>query len=266
MKFMALSTGSESEQNVKERVQFAETNIEPQTIFTITPLLAQKKFRIYKLASAKKDSVLTLVNTPPDSVDERLIRGRIAALDSLIGKDSTKANNYFKRALLYGTIQKFNESIADYDHAIKLEPGNALFWFSRANTRYKLLELLYSFDDAAALNMNPNAPKTERRVYNNNTYEMVIRDYTKALQLNPDLTFAWFNRATAEIKTEDYKSATDDYTMALSCDPALSEVYYNRGLLLILQQATKDGCMDLSKAGELGILEAYNVMRRYCYK
>ena len=31
-------------------------------------------------------------------------------------------------------------------------------------------------------------------------------------------------------------------------------------------QDTQKGCLDLSKAGELGLAEAYEVLKRYCVK
>jgi hypothetical protein len=34
----------------------------------------------------------------------------------------------------------------------------------------------------------------------------------------------------------------------------------------ILLSENHDGCLDLSRAGELGIKDAYKVMKRYCYK
>jgi hypothetical protein len=44
----------------------------------------------------------------------------------------------------------------------------------------------------------------------------------------------------------------------------MAEAYYNRGLILIFTKRTQEACPDLSKAGELGISTAYNVIKRYC--
>ncbi len=40
-------------------------------------------------------------------------------------------------------------------------------------------------------------------------------------------------------------------------NPSFAEAYYNRGVIQIFMKDTRKGCLDLSKAGELGILEAY---------
>ena len=57
--------------------------------------------------------------------------------------------------------------------------------------------------------------------------------------------------------------AADDYTKAIELNPSFAEAYYNRGLLQIYMKDTRKGCLDISKAGELGIKEAYKVLKMY---
>ena len=58
-------------------------------------------------------------------------------------------------------------------------------------------------------------------------------------------------------------AAYEDYSRALTLAPYLAEAYYNRGLVQLLMKDTQKGVMDLSKAGELGIKEAYGILKRY---
>ena len=268
IKFTKLSENSESQKNSKSKIQYNDVDIQPQSIFYIDQLSGQKKIRLYKLPPKKniKDSVITLINTPPDSINGKSIFSKINALDSAIVKDSTNASAYFNRAMLYSIMQKYDQSIDDYNKSIRIDSTNAMVWFSRANTRYKLLELLYSFDEETSFVNENNSKNNPKRVYIGQTYEMVLNDYSKALQLDPDFTYALFNKATTKIKMADYKGAIEDYSTALTCEPTLSDIYYNRGLLLIILHNSNDGCIDLSKAGELGITESYNVIKRFCYK
>ena len=46
--------------------------------------------------------------------------------------------------------------------------------------------------------------------------------------------------------------------------PGMGEAYYNRGLVLIFLKDREKGCIDLSRAGELGVAEAYRVISKYC--
>jgi lipoprotein NlpI len=47
-------------------------------------------------------------------------------------------------------------------------------------------------------------------------------------------------------------------------DREFAEAYFNRGLLYIYTGQKALANADLSKAGELGIVEAYNIIKRYC--
>lgn len=58
--------------------------------------------------------------------------------------------------------------------------------------------------------------------------------------------------------------AISQYTKAIDLYPRLKEAYYNRGLVLIYLKDKEKGCMDMSKAGELGIEDAYKVISKYC--
>ena len=57
--------------------------------------------------------------------------------------------------------------------------------------------------------------------------------------------------------------AYNDYTKAIELNPAFAEAYYNRGLVQIFMKDTRKGCLDMSKAGELGIPEAYEILKQY---
>jgi tetratricopeptide (TPR) repeat protein len=63
-----------------------------------------------------------------------------------------------------------------------------------------------------------------------------------------------------------YQKAIEDFSKAIQYKANFAEAIYNRGLLYLLLEQTRQGCEDLSHAGESGILDAYKVMKRYCYK
>jgi tetratricopeptide (TPR) repeat protein len=64
----------------------------------------------------------------------------------------------------------------------------------------------------------------------------------------------------------NYREAINDFSRAIALQNDFAEAWYNRGLLSILLNENNLGCGDLSRAGELGITDAYRVMKRYCYK
>ena len=58
--------------------------------------------------------------------------------------------------------------------------------------------------------------------------------------------------------------AIGSYNKALELYPMMGDAYYNRGLVLIYLKDKEKGCIDLSRAGELGVGEAYSIIKRYC--
>lgn len=264
MKLLAFNGRFEDDKNDKEKIQFENIDVEMKPIFSVNLFPAQKQFRLYKVQPGNDKSVIALSNSA-DTVDMESVFSKINALNLIISKDSSDAISYADRADLYSAVNRYTLSIADYSKSLLLDSSNVLTWFSRANARYNLLELLYAFDRQVAQSTNPALPY-KKKIYEGLTYELILADYSKALKLSPDFAYAWFNSATIKTKLEDYAGAIADYSKALSYDGTLSEVYYNRGLLYIILKDNVNACRDLSKAGEQGITEAYSVMRRFCYK
>ena len=62
---------------------------------------------------------------------------------------------------------------------------------------------------------------------------------------------------------QEFNKAIDDYTNAINLEPHLAEAYYNRALTLLYLNEKELAMRDLSKAGELGINEAYVVIKRF---
>jgi tetratricopeptide (TPR) repeat protein len=64
------------------------------------------------------------------------------------------------------------------------------------------------------------------------------------------------------VKRGDYNEAIKAYSNAISIKSDLAEAYYNRGYLYLKNGNRQGGISDLSKAGELGVVSAYNLMKR----
>ena len=61
-----------------------------------------------------------------------------------------------------------------------------------------------------------------------------------------------------------FVESVDSYTKAINVYPYMGDAYYNRGLVLIYLKDKEKGCIDLSRAGELGVGDAYSVISKYC--
>jgi len=86
----------------------------------------------------------------------------------------------------------------------------------------------------------------------------------RATELSPEFPYTYYNLGNLYCLSNDLPESILQYTKALELYPYIGEAYYNRGLVLIYLKDKEKGCIDLSKAGELGISEAYNVIKKYC--
>ncbi len=203
----------------------------------------------------------------------------------ILDRDSTNVNAYFGRALDFMVLQDLTESLRDLNKVIELNPHFAMAYFDRAMIRYKQMELdnfSSNDEDVVDLSLNiqtgrkrsvPGAqypttpgiqdhvllPKDTKKAFD---YELIMRDYDSVLKLNPDFVFAYFNRGNLRCMQKDFRAAILDYNEAIRRDADFAEAYYNRGLTRLYLGDTPAGIADLSKAGELGIVSAYSIIKR----
>lgn len=198
--------------------------------------------------------------------------GLIDDFSARIGSDPDNAGLYFARAIEFALVQDFNSAIDDLNKAISLKPDFMLAYFCRANVRYKLLEYISNTNDvSAAGEIEYKKPDKvlfgtvqQAQISSENRYkfEMIMRDYDKVTELQPDFQYAWYNKANILCTQKDFKAAISHYTKAIEIDPDFAEAYFNRGLTRIFIDDVDNGINDLSKAGEAGIYQAYNLITR----
>ena len=90
----------------------------------------------------------------------------------------------------------------------------------------------------------------------------VLADLSKAIELSPNMAEAWYNKAVAHLQVDDYTSALAALNRAIELKPEMGEAWYNRGYVYLRLGNNRLGIADLSRAGQLGILPAYNLLKR----
>lgn len=120
-----------------------------------------------------------------------------------------------------------------------------------------------TYNDPISINSKKNNDNNIARQQTKPDYTEALASLTALLSRNRDNAFIWYNRANVHLHMQEFHKAIDDYTEAIRCEDNLAEAYYNRGLTLLYLGEKDLANADLSKAGELGIKEAYAVMKRY---
>ena len=73
-------------------------------------------------------------------------------------------------------------------------------------------------------------------------------------------------KAYCNIMLKNYQIALTDLNLLISLFPNEATAYFYRGQLKDIMNDTEGCCKDLSKAGELGMKEAYDQIKKRCNK
>ncbi len=74
----------------------------------------------------------------------------------------------------------------------------------------------------------------------------------------------YYNSGVKKGESGDWSGAIEDFNKAIELTPNNADVYSNRGIAKIRLGQKDNGCLDLSKAGELGYAEAYEAIKENC--
>jgi tetratricopeptide (TPR) repeat protein len=91
-----------------------------------------------------------------------------------------------------------------------------------------------------------------------------MADYNRGIELDPRDADAYTDRALAKAILQDHRGAIADHDKAIGLDPKNAKGYYHRGLSKIELGDKDAGCIDLSKAGELGLVKSYDMIKKFC--
>jgi tetratricopeptide (TPR) repeat protein len=199
----------------------------------------------------------------------------ISIIDGNLAEVSDSHNKgilHLERGLLYMSVLNLNNAIDDFGKVIEYNDQQYLAFFVRAFARYKMVETVRDMESdnapeikhlnvaAASENMPGDDALSKQTVLD---YKLIIDDLEKVTEIEPRFEFAWFNLGYISSILRDFEEAIDHYSKAIELNPDFAEAWFNRGLTRIYLGHTTEGTLDLSKAGELGVFEAYSVIKRY---
>lgn len=252
-KFNQLVTASSTSQQdlafndrIKGRVQNRDIKVELQNSFSLSFFPPEKSLHeipgIFRnLENINRQQYLTrkiYVNSNPLLSSDSNQISRCFAMEedysSAIGRsDVPRPIDYLARAILRTNLKNYDEALSDLNKAIEGADDFTTALFLRAYV-YQLKSLP----------------------------QMAMADLDAALYIDPGLLYAWYNKGNLYYQNDDFTSAIHSYDKAIEIDPEFAQAYFNRGLSYIRLGNREKSFADLSKAGELGVLEAYNILKR----
>lgn len=221
-------------------------------------------FNFNKSGKFAKKIKVTIKNKGLDAGNVQPHFDQIDVLTSQINANRTDADLYLARAIEFETVQDYSSALEDLNTVLQLNESYALAYFIRANVRIKLME----FERLTAEEKEEEKPlSTQLNDEKNRINRMlVLDDYDKVIALEPDFSFAYYNKANYLAGLKEYRQSVLNYSKAIELDDYFSEAFFGRGLSYIFLNEEEPAKMDLSKAGELGVYRAYNLLNRLLFK
>ncbi len=188
----------------------------------------------------------------------------------IMPEDSVGWQRLFSHSVVELLLKQYTKSMHYIDQAIDdSSSANPFLYFNRATVRAEMIDFISSLDssthritvDTDPANRLRNTPS--QRSY---SYDEAIADLDRCIELYPAFAHPHYNKANLLAKSGKYPEAYEAYSRAIELYPQFAEAYYNRGVVQIYMEDTRKGVLDLSKAGELGISQAYEILKIYSNK
>lgn len=233
----------------KGRVQDRETSLAPEPLFHLSltePAQSLKAVSNYFKELGELNSrnyiseriFLKEDNLPMSQQEIEEAFSLIEKYTNALASPNPRAIDYIARGVVYSMLRNYESAQSDFDKALQLMPDYTVALMGKG---FAAAMLLQSDKDASPL--------------------AVIKIYEKALTRNPMLVYAWFNKGNLYYEYEDYRLAEESFSKAIEINEELGVAYYNRGLARMQLGKRNEAFSDFSKAGELGILQGYRVMK-----
>jgi tetratricopeptide (TPR) repeat protein len=145
---------------------------------------------------------------------------------------------YFIRGIAYLQLQEHQQSLADFNRVININPKNFEAYYSRAVLkRYGLNDFqgaLADYNQAIMISsifLPAYIGRAEVKKYLGD-FQGALADYNQIISFNPKLGAAYSVRAILkEDNLNDFSGALADYNQAIALDPKDSDSYYRRAFL-----------------------------------
>ena len=170
-------------------------------------------------------------------------------LNQAITIDPKSGKAYLYRGALYSDIGQNDKAISDLKTACEL------------GEEIGCEQLRKTYGITAR---NPDASRKEAFLFLKNgldyskkkQFDRAIQEFTKAINLEPRYTTAYYDRGCAYSGKGDHEKAIEDFSIAIAIDSSYANAYYNRGITYEKKSQMEKAKADFQKACDLGDQDA----------
>lgn len=181
-----------------------------------------------------------------------LILGLVAVLWLVRRKEV----GFYNRGEKLKKLERYEEAIAAYEQAIKIQPKYYEAWYAKGYSLYRLQryeEAIASYEKVIQLQPEePMAWYIRGLILGElQRYEEAIASYDKAIEIDPDLPEYWFFRGNALNQLQKYEQAIASYDRAIQIQANHSDAWYNKACSYAEQGNVSEAIATLQQAIDL---------------
>ena len=195
------------------------------------------------------------------------------------GYEEGSAEACFVQSIIAVRDKRFPDALSLLDKAVNLAGNSfekdkysryykAFYLMNRAVLKAEMIDFIASLEgNVQTLSMDTDGAARARvsdKVARTYDYSDAIADLEEAIRILPDIPQLYYDLGNLLCLSEQPVGAMENYDMASKLYPSMGDAYLNRCLVLIYLKDKEKGCIDLSRAGELGVREAYSIINKYC--
>jgi tetratricopeptide (TPR) repeat protein len=252
--------GSFADVAPSDKIPSVELNLAPSFRCTLFPEV-NEGFIAYDgwKSEALFKQIITAIN-----VEEKASDSLINAFLSTVASIETSAKIEWKKAVASFSLEKFDVAEKHLKQSIDLNQEQAISSFSLAQLQHFQLEEEEEKITARYFGDQPTPRYQAHLNKADSVYAQIISNYKLVLKQVPDLHMAAYNLGNVLAENRQFQEAISQYSVAIQSNPKFAEAFYNRGQLYLLLDKSEESCKDLSAAGQLGFVNAYGLIKRYC--
>ncbi|TNF30183.1 MAG: DUF3808 domain-containing protein, partial [Bacteroidetes bacterium] len=239
------------------KVQYRKVDVQLLPYYRISPFPeTEKNISVYDGFNRPYYDVGVIAFTTSSKVDLQRTR-------ALIGNSGTRSTlGALREAIAHALLKEFDKAYVLLDRCVDQNEKHAACLFARGLVRQ--MELDAHIENYHALYGDMSISDTSFQKKTELLISLAEADYHLVLELDKEMRFTYYNLGHLMATAERYEEAEMQFGLAAGLEGNFIEANYNRGLIRILLGKLEKGCEDMSLAGELGLLDSYSVIKRFC--
>ncbi|HBB30302.1 MAG TPA: hypothetical protein DC064_00225, partial [Cyanobacteria bacterium UBA9273] len=193
----------------------------------------------------------------------------IAAYDQALKLNPNYCEAWYERGLTLEKLNQFEEAIASYQQTVQIKPDFYQAWYQQGvvfNQLQQYQEALAAYD--RVLEIRPDDCNTwfvrGLMLEAWQNPEAAIASYDKAIEIEPNFYGFWFFRGNALNSCQSYQDAIDSYERAIQLKPDYVEAWHNRSHSLYQLQRYEEAITSYDRVLEIQPESANSWYNRAC--